>query len=335
MRRSRQFTGLKKMVSLLGADYDIMSRTGNKVQAQFYSSAIIIIVIFIVSCFSIGYAVHLLFHSWIIVIILSTFLSSLFVCIYIFLLHTFAKKQLGKDVTKKTFGSSLLNASNFLRTGFIVFIAFIIAKPLEVCLFQSSLSADVQHYKETVKAQHYQVVDNLFQSEIDHAEKRRLRIEQLQSNSESTNDEQAVLARKIDSLDLIRQSLIIVTEQAINHADFFIYQVKTVMIKYRLSYLVCAIIIILFLLPGYLIYTLSEDDEYYDLKKRIETAIVLRDYHQLLKTYSARFDAPYGVQVEMYTVYEDPPFNTKRKSTPLYQSQSAFFERFTATNGFQ
>src|SRR4051812_39867934 len=96
---NRKFTGLKKLVSLLGADFDIMNRAGTGVQTKFYFSAIIIISIFVTSCFSIGYAVDLLFHSLIIEIALSLFLSSLFVCIYIFLLHTFAKKQLGKDVT--------------------------------------------------------------------------------------------------------------------------------------------------------------------------------------------------------------------------------------------
>ncbi|RYG46113.1 MAG: DUF4407 domain-containing protein [Chitinophagaceae bacterium] len=325
---NRRFTGFKKLVSFLGADYDIMIKAGSKVQERFYFAAVIIMIIFVISFLSIRYAVNLLFHSLFMEVFLSLFLSSLFVCIYIFLLHTFAKKGLGKEVIKKTFRQSLLNPSNFLRTGFVIFMGFVIAKPIEIYVFQPKLDEDVHQYKEQLLINHQKEVNDLFGVDIARAEKR---IEQLEKLGISeVNDEINTWEEKIDVLNAEKQTIIMVASQKIATSDFFIYRARTVMAKYRLSYFLCAAIIFLFLLPGYLIYTLSENDAYYELKKRIETALVLRSYHALVKTYTDTFASRYGLQVELYSVYEDPPFNTKRKAPPTYQAQAEFLKKFSS-----
>ena len=261
-------------------------------------------------------------------IFLSLFLSSLFVCIYIFLLHTFAKKGLGKEVVKSSFKQSLLNPSNFLRTGFVIFIGFIIAKPIEIYVFQSKLDSDINEYKQQLLTDHQKEVDALFQADLVRAESR---IQQLQvlGSDEMVATEIETWKSRIASLNTEKQTTIQAAEQRISYSDFFIYRIRTVMTKYKLSYILCGFIIFLFLLPGYLIYSLSEDDEYYELKRRIETALVLRQYHALVKTYSDTFASRYGLKVELYTVYDDPPFNTKRKIPPVYQSQTDFLKKFS------
>jgi hypothetical protein len=104
---------------------------------------------------------------------------------------------------------------------------------------------------------------------------------------------------------------------------------------YPLSYLVCVFVVVLFLFPGYLIYSISKEGKYHRLKWQSERKLIREQYQDFCAAYRkvsvSAFSHQAGVavpEVDFYSVYEDPPFNTKRKPDFTYQAEAEFFDRF-------
>ena len=141
MSRQNKFSWMVKpkgFIKLLGGEYDLMQKAGGTVLFKFYLSSVIILFIAFVSFVSIVYAIELLFHAIIVEVLLSTFLSLLFLLLFIFIVNTFTK-----DARQR----KLLNLSNITRLGFVMFIGFIISKPIEAFLYRHTIETDIVQHK--------------------------------------------------------------------------------------------------------------------------------------------------------------------------------------------
>lgn len=320
MKQAKGFSWMirpRGFVKLLGGEYDLMQRAGGRVLLKFYASSISILLIAVLTFLSTRYAVELLFHIVAVEIGLSFFLSGLFVLMYIFIINTFSK-----EIRK----SDMFGMSNITRVGFVIFMGFILSKPIEAYFYKAKLDDHIVGYRKQLNLEHAGKINQLFDVDIDKMLKQKKHYEQLYVHDGFSN-EIAKLSQSINLLDQKKQKLISSSESRIDNAEYFIYRVKTVSGTYPLSWLVCLVIILFFLLPGYLIYSISTDDEYYRMKNEQEKRLVGNAYTAFTEKYTTLFKK-HDMELDFYSKYEDPPFNTILKKDPAAKPASDFYNRF-------
>lgn len=312
----------KSFVKLLGAEYDILQRAGSGVMTKFYLSGMSIIVIFLLSVGSIRYAIDLLFNDWPTEILLSGFFSLLFACIYIFLINTFSKEQLPGN-------SQFFSSSNLIRTGFIIFIAYLVAQPLTILVAGQKLAQQTKVYKQQLFTAHGNAIEAFYKDDLTKLTVRRNYCF-TQASKYATNNFNAEIASIDASISSIATKIEGMKQKAdrkIGNSKFFLYQVKAAN-HFRKSWLFSGFVIILFLLPGYLIYSISSDNAYYRLKKEYEKNIVQRAYAAFTIQYQHIFQSRFGVAVEIFSRFDDPPFKRVRKLPPTSGSMDDFFKKY-------
>lgn len=317
MSRQQQFSWMVRprgFIKLLGGEYDLMQKAGGTVLFKFYLSAVIILFISVISFASIAYAIELLFHVILVEILLSAFLSLLFVLLFIFIVNTFTK-----DARKR----KLFNFSNITRLGFVVFIGFIISKPIEAFLYRNVIEEDIETHKAELVNEHRFKIQELFAKDIAKLESEKENYVRLRLDEELPK-----ISAKLNLIQQKKTDLATVSAIRIEQGAYFIYRIKTISGKYHGSWLVSLVVMALFLLPVFLIYSISSDEEYFKRKHAQERKLVEKAYQAFTQKYAEIFLHSYDLQVEFYSKYEDPPFNTLLKKRPVCQSANDFHERY-------
>jgi hypothetical protein len=306
----------KSFIGLLGGEYGLMREGG--VLKRFYISSLLIVAIIITTGVSIFYAITLLFHSVLVETLLTVFFCLLFVCIYVFLLNTFAKE--------KSAGRTLFNASNLIRAGFIAFMGFQVAQPLMILLYINKLEHKIETYKQQLLLTHIKKIDALTYDEMERLQNSlTYYFDQKENFGTSIYDEE--IAKKNEAIKKIQHKATLfktTAQQTIEGNSFFLFQVSKVNRDYPLSWLFTFLIVVLFLLPGYLIYSISSQNEYYLLKKAQERSLVLNSYSYFLMWHKILFNS----KIEVFSRYEDPPFNKIRKQPLVKATNSAFLKKY-------
>lgn len=303
-------------VKLLGEEYHLMRDAG--VLRRFYISSLVIIIILLLTGISITYALDLLFHVITIEITLAIFFGLLFFCIYIFLLNTFAKEN------RKQRG--ILNLSNIIRAGFVAFMGFLVAQPLIILLYTNALSPAVENYKQEILTEHAAKIEDLASKEATSLvnkwnyyddQKKRFGTPAYDKELVKIGDRLKKIHNKTTDLQRIAQ-------QTIDRNSFFLFRVQTVNRRYPLAWLLTSLIVLLFLLPGYLVYTISSQHIYYIMKKAREREIISTAF----QLFGDRYKTMFNEQLTIFSRYEDPPFNTVRKQQPVAASIADFFQKY-------
>ncbi len=334
----------KRFISLLGAEYELMRKAGGKVLSKFYLASLGIFIISIITFLSVRYAIELLFHITIVEIVLSVFISALFLILYIFLINTFSKKKPIEKVeltpelnqtepVKNTWykQKGLWTLTNISRTGFILFMAFILSKPIEIFFLRNILNDKVEVYKKGLIQEHTKKIEELF-AEEEVKLKNEIASKELLNAYHATDAEILRLTQSLDSIQLKKKVLINNAESRINLNSFFIYRTRLSVSKFPLSWLIWAIVTVIFLFPGYLIYSIGHEEEYYRLKSAMENNMILHAWSLFNEQYTDLFKRKYGYETSFFSLYEDPPFNTKRKSTPSHLQTDDFFSKYLNTD---
>lgn len=321
MNKQHKFSWMVKprgFIKLLGGEYELMQKAGGTVLFKFYLSAIAVVAIAGISFLSLLYAVELLFHKVIVEILLSLFLSSLFVLLFIFIVNTFTK-----DVRQR----SLLNFSNVTRLVFVMFIGFIISKPIEVFFYRNVIEPHVEHHKTTLIKGHIDKIHQLFEDDLNKLFNSKRKYESINTSGDFNTDISQI-NEQIDILGQKKANLAAASVFRIEHGAYFIYRIKVISGNYAGSWLISLVVMALFLLPVFLIYSISADEEYFKRKHAQERKMVEKTYQAFTQKYSEIFLDRYGLQVDLYSKYEDPPFNTLLKKSPVCRSADDFHERF-------
>lgn len=312
--RSGETLFARRLIGLLGAEYQLLREAG--LLRRFYTCALLIVATMACTWMGIEYAINLLFHNTFVEIGLAVFFSSLFVCMYIFLLNTFSKEQSG--------GNRWKSLSNGIRTGFVAFIGFLIAQPLIILVYAGSLALDVSAYKEKLTHAHFAKIDALTGTEWKKLALERQRLEALGVTSASHRRD----LQRVDSLrsslqqktNLLKQS----AAASIQQSGFFLFRVESVNRHHPIAWLVTAVIVAVFLLPGYLVYTISGQHDYYQVKKEREKKLVLAAYHRFADRWISLLPEPTAI----FSRFEDPPFNQQRKQRALPASLTDFLRKY-------
>ncbi|MCG2612739.1 DUF4407 domain-containing protein [Terrimonas sp. NA20] len=310
------------LTQLIGGDYPLLMRSSGSVLLKHYLAAVCLLVVTIISIVSIFYGVDLLFHVWYLEVFLSVFIALLFGCIYIFLLNTFSKSVKPK-------GNGNWNGSNVIRFGFVLFMAFLISKPIEVWLYQPALQPPVEKYKRVLLKRYERKLDTLFTNDQKNLQNAIKRFEQQQVlfKSEGMSAQIAILQIELNELQGKKNTYIDLAQKRINRSSYLLYQVQLISSTWQ-SWVICLIMTALFLLPAYLIYSISGNDAYYKMKKEREQRMIIQAHENFVLMYKQIFLKKWRLRAEVYSVFADPPFNTTKKGLPVVAEQTAFLNRF-------
>lgn len=321
----------KSFIQLIGAEYEILKRSGSDSLIKFYISAVLIIIILLVSSVSIYYAMELLFHDYKVEIALAAFISLLFVFIYIFLINTFSKGLFHNDTSKEIgIGYMGIKISDVIRTGFVIFIGFLISKPLETYVFRKKLNAETEVYKESLINSYSKRLDTLnMKDRLYLLNKKTFYEKQIALFPSSVlQAELDKVKGELTSIDQQKNANIEVAKKKIKKYDFLLFRIKRVC-RYPLAWVMCIGIVFIFLIPGFLIYSISSGDEYFKMKKESESKMINEEYRDFKFWYESIFREQYQLKREYYSHFEDPPFNTKRKKGPKIQPQDDFLKKYS------
>lgn len=322
MSKAKKFSwivGPKSLLSLIGAEYELLRKAGGNVMLKFYTASATIVLIAFTSMVSIVYLVELMFHSRIAEVILSILITGLFILMYIFLILT-----ISNNAGRKT----IFSIANITRFGFVIFMAMMIAKPLELYIFREPLREELQAYKENSKNDHAGKIKSQFSEEILSCE-RKLQYYRKNNTGKIFDEDIGRLDSIVATLKAKESKLISAAYAMIDKSDYFIQQLRLLHVNHPSTWGITALLVLVFLLPGYLIFSISRDNTYYPLKEEYEKRIVSREYLAFTNKYTQIFQTRHGIEKVYYTRYEDPPFNTVRKPAPVYEASDAFFERYS------
>lgn len=332
MKKRERFTWLispKSFVEMLGAEFELLKRSGSGVLLRFYISALALLAILMISIVSIFYAMEMLFNMLHIELLMAGFVSLLFVFIYVFMLNTFSKEY--NNSTGQEPGHMKLRRrpglSDVVRIVFIVLMAFFISKPVEVFLFQKQLVGKVNKHKQDILKKYEASVQAINKPDCDHLNE-SIAFHKGQQSSYPTQMLQSLIAKETQDLaDLLekQQNIIVSASRKINESSYFMFQSKLVS-RMGLAWLICLSIVLLFLTPFVLIYTISPDDSYYRFKRMYESRIILEEYRAFHGKYSLLFHRKFHLDIDHYSDFDDPPFNKSRKAKNHYQPQDDFFK---------
>lgn len=229
--------------------------------------------------------------------------------IYLLLLYTLSKNVLCNTSTKKS-----LFVPNLIKYGFIVFIAILVAKPLEVLIFDSSLTNDLTQYKKSLLEKYVALTNNYYDQETtllrEIIEKERINAIKSEYNLSQVNQYEEILKENKKN----QQRLVKRMQDLISRSNFYTQGIIILCTKYPQSWLCTLFIIGIFLAPALLKNFIPEKDEYYQLKKDIETRLVREEYSNFKGRFNQIMQRNHHSEYTWVELYEDPPFNTLRKT---------------------
>lgn len=329
-KRYKWFVSPKWCIELIGGEFDLLYNSGSRCLLRYYIAAITIVFILLVSIVSIFYAMRLLFHMQHVEVLLALFLSTLFVFIYVFLLNTFSKNIFSERKTTIAGLQSMFRFSNVIRTGFVIFMGFIISKPIELFFFKHYLDNKTAVNKSIILDQYKASITSLNISELEQIGNSIFYY--TKQNQDFPSDVTKSIINKLVSdrtkLVVEQNEYLRLARIRLQRSDFFLYRVKVVSRKWQ-AWLVCIVVVALFLLPGFLIYSIPHSDEYFKQKKERDQTLIKTEFQLFTQRYHDIFRDRFNLSIDFYTKYDDPPFNTKLKKGPNYQSQSDFLKQFT------
>lgn len=317
--RNRLTKGM--IVGMIGIDYSALKKTSENNVWRFLAATLFVVFILVISFFSVYYAFELMFHIWHVQILLSLFFSFMFGVIYVLLIQTFSKQPLAQ---KSRFR---LNLSNILRGGFILFIGFLISKPLEIFILSESLDNDISSYKDELGIKFEKQTHAIYAADIKVLEDRKRRYASMGTSIPISYIQE--VSSQLNNLYTQESSAIDKAHIRIEQSSFFLQRVRFAVNHYSMSWIICLIIITLFTIPAILVYTVSSNDRYYVNKREAEKSMVYNHYLQFNKLYTEVFADRFQIKnMVFYESHVDPPFRTERIPSPLCESEKEFFNRF-------
>ena len=90
---------------------------------------------------------------------------------------------------------------------------------------------------------------------------------------------------------------------------------------------------VVFSVPVYLIYSISDNSKYYQEKRAADHELVLKEYQDFKVAYSRIFKSSYGLDLQYHEAFLDAPFNRVKMEEPPNGNQDDFLTDLTG-HGF-
>ncbi|RXG29872.1 DUF4407 domain-containing protein [Leeuwenhoekiella marinoflava] len=279
-----------------GEDPHILSQCSSKIGFRFGLIGLLVLLISISSTLSIAYGIDQILESAVADVLVGAYCGLFILILYLFLLHTLSRNVLPEAKDSKT-GKRI---SFLIRILFLIALGYLVAQPINSLIFKSYLTREITHYKD-VELKNYERHFN-FQN----------------------MDELALFQKEQDSNNYFIQKVIIL------NTLFYVDRSDQRPVNYfmvSLSLLISMGIISLFIAPVFLKRFISISNNYYKVKRRIQTKVIdqhhaafVNEYNAILSGFSA--DTNYRYK----TAYLDPPYNTRLKPKPKERNKDEFLK---------
>ncbi|MBS1683514.1 MAG: DUF4407 domain-containing protein [Bacteroidetes bacterium] len=309
---------MKRLLHVLsGDDLSIIRQCDKKVQNRFAWIGALVACIIVISFISFTTALSRLFNSYIIGISVGVFFALVTANIYLLVLYTLSKNMLPYVASK---GAKWVSIT--LRVFLIGVFALIVAKPFELLILSPVLEGDIEEYRNEEYARRMKTIESVYgQSfkDMDWLEKH--------GDKDSNSSKTILLSQKNADVKALKFR--------IYHSDFYVQQLRLLNSKHLITWVFTLFMIAVFLAPIYIKYFLPEQADFYQLKREIETRLVLEEYAAFeisytklwQKYFQALDQAPIERTARLNLVmaeiqrnnfefdvdYHDPPFRTMRK----------------------
>jgi hypothetical protein len=292
--------------SLSGEDFSIIRKSSESVKTHFAIIGALVGIISLLCFVSFALVFTNLISSLFFGLLMSIFFTWMMVNLYVLVLYTLSKNVLPEPLSR-----AAILAPTIIKYGFIILLSLFVAKPLELLIFNSKVESDLSLYKKTYQYQYIALCDQRFNTETEQAQTIIQNQKQLNLNSVTSsqmiNDLEIIITQKRKERDLLVNKM----QGLISESDFYTQRIIILCSKHPLSWICTLIIMCLFLAPATIKY-LSIGNEYYQLKKEIETKMVIDDYHEFTRKYNEIIQLKFGENYFWRELYVDPPFNTQR-----------------------
>jgi hypothetical protein len=286
------------------SDYNIIRTCDRSIRNKFRYVGLSVFFVIILCFVSSYYAFAELFNAYIIAIPFAVFFALMIFNIYLLLLTTLERNLVPHISSLQSRSISLV-----LRIGFILFIAIIISKPIEMIFFEDTVKADITNFKYQKIEDYKTQLTKLHKNEIDEINKDKNRF---LNYGNGYIEEVKQLDAKLNLIQTSIDDQMSKIRTKINRANFFIQGVKLLSNNHRVCWFFTIIICFCFVLPIILKLYISESSPYYQRKAEIEKELISTEYTTFKNEYTLLFKSKMDLDVVYFDGnYTDPPFNTK------------------------
>lgn len=306
-----------------GDDYPLLMQCGKQVRVRFALNGSFVFLFFVVSSFSLSFALTEIFQYEIIGYFLGFCFGIVLTNIYLLLIYTYNERVLPSLTPSKL----SIYFSHGIRTLFLLFLLLIISLPLEIHRNRAYLNGKISQYK-IEKIQAYETKTKITYGKIiTDLESRMNRINRLDANksSEQINFYSDIIQKKVADSE---QKLTLMKER-INYSHFFtrkiIFYFDT---GFTPIYLILLVLVFFTPVVLKLANSLFTSDEFINKKRRVYQAIIEKEYKKFKKAYQiemARFyemqEINKGISIEWTENFQNPPYNTIKNKLPVTHSE--------------
>lgn len=295
----------EQLCQIAGDDYRLIGDCPPKTRQRFRQIGQVVVVISFLCLVASGYSFSMLFNNWLIAGSLALFFAWMIFNFYRVILSTLSKSTLPHQPSR----SYLLSYG--IRILFLLLIATLVANSLEIMLLSNPISNDVAQYRQQLLNRFHRTTDAYYQRETQ-ALQREIEAEQtLPLAGNRLNTLKIELARVIHKKEEADRQI----KQLVDTTDFFAYRLSVLHQKYTWTWWITLCFWGLFLIPASLKLFMSKDDAYYQRKREVDYQLVTDEYRRFKIRYHYHFLERYGQPLHFTELYEDAPFNTRRKNT--------------------
>lgn len=294
----------KALIILSGDDFSIIQKCSKGRQNWFAAIGAFVALIFIYCFVSSYFAFTKLFNTYFIGLFLAIFFALMITNIYLLILYTLSKNVLP---SKKSFSGGLF--SKCVRVGFMCLIALIVSKPMELLVYSSSINQDLARYKAEKIRRYITITEEFYQAEKSELEKEIDKYSRIPGGVGM--DSVKLLQDKLQQAEEQKNLHIRNMQDKVSKSSYFILSISILNNNYPWCWVLSLLSILIFLGPAILKFLVSGN--FYQIKKKVETTIILEEYAKFKNTYSQLLRKYSRQPISFYELYADPPFNTRRK----------------------
>jgi hypothetical protein len=293
------------LLGLSGDDFVLINKSSEKSRKLFTLIGLLVILIIIISFFG-WLNLFLQLFPLFFAILLSIFFTWMTSNIYLLILYTLSKNLLPNTIEKNNSAFSIA-----ARYFFLLVIGTIISSSLGLLIFSTKINNlkseyriyKIQEYKNSLSSYYNdEIVD--IQDDI-----YKYKNDPFFNNLDKVLFLEKKLEKKIADLKKTEKKI----ESIVAKSNFTIYSIIVLHKRVPEYWLFYILFIIIFTFPAFVKYFIKKENEYYQLKKYTEMKVIEDEYESFKSTYTLLLSKLSDSKVEWREIYQDPPYNTKRK----------------------
>lgn len=287
--------------TLSGDDFGIIRKCSPDIKRHFTAVGLLVAFISLLCFTSFLFLFAGLIDSLVLALMLALFFTWMILNIYLLLLYTLSSRVLTEEGTP----SSVISP-NFLKYGFVIFIAILVSKPLESVVYSDTLLKEIGIYKRELKEKYTQLANECFKKETVEVLKIIDNEKMIRNDSPELSVQLEKYLAIIRSKEQEKMQAIAQMNYLISKSSFYIQGIIILSTKHLNSWLFTLLIVFIFLSPVLLKHLAAKENDYYQTKNSIETRLVAEANEGFINRYNELMHTRFGEKYSWQDFKEDP-----------------------------